>query len=509
MKTHNILSLLLLIGATLFLSSCSNDNELDVDTSTINPTNPAPTIELPNFVAYNTGTTPVLPEGIEFDYNREAFIISSAATGAINIVGRDGAFSNLVAPTVFGGNGTFGLQLDAATNRLLTVSSNLQNPTIANLFIFNLADGSLIHNIDLSTFSPGLNFVNDVAVDNVGNAYVTNSDQGIIFKVEVDGTASIFFQDNSFTPADPTMETGFNGIEYHKNGYLIISHYESNKIYKLDLTNPTALQEVILPEGFVRGGDGIYLANNELVVVNNNGVPFVSKFVSTDDWNSATLEGDTYATGDIFPTAVVKVGEEYMINNSYFNFPAYDNTPVNYLIAKANFDFSKRYTGSSSEIPRINSPVMPIGYGNSYPDYFYTNCNTPIATGLPDLQGDWSEETVVIGGEEFPAQTDAHSERIEQCGDRVLIISHGILHEFFLTDDSMYHGVNDINPQGQPIHASGRFENNTLILTPIFPPQLGITVPDVTRELVQDDSGNPVLQFFNFQLGSIRYLRKN
>ena len=228
---HNILSLLLLIGATLFLSSCNNDDELDVDISTIDPTDPEPTIELPNFVAYNTGMTPILPEGIEFDYEREAFIISSAATGAINLVGTDGVLSNLVSPALFGGNGTFGLQIDAATDRLLAVSSNLQNPTVANLYIFNLDDGSLIHNVDLSTFSPGLNFVNDVAVDDSGNAYVTNSDQGIIFKVTMEGTASIFFQDDNFTTADPTIETGFNGIEYHEDNYLIISHYFTNKIF--------------------------------------------------------------------------------------------------------------------------------------------------------------------------------------------------------------------------------------------------------------------------------------
>ena len=73
----------------------------------------------------------------------------------------------------------------------------------------------------------------------------------------------------------------------------------------------------------------------------------------------------------------------------------------------------------------------------------------------------------------------------------------------------MYNGVNDADPQGQPVHASGRFENYTLILRPIFPPQAGVTLPDVTRELVQDDNGTDVLKFFNAQLQSIRYLKKN
>ncbi|MDA7501903.1 hypothetical protein N8482_01380 [Chitinophagales bacterium] len=467
------------------------------------------TIDLPNFVAYNTGTLPLLPEGIEFDSNRASFIVSSAAGAGVSLVGLDGAVSFLVPPPFFGGNGTFGLQIDEANDRLLVVSSNLQNPTVANLFIFTLSDGSLIHNVDLSNFSPGLNFVNDVAVDSEGNAYVSNSDQGIIFKVTMEGTASVFFQDNDFSPADPSTETGFNGIEYHENDYLIVSHYESNKIYKLPIANPNAIEEVLLPEGFIRGGDGIFLAGNELVVVSNNGVPFVSKFVSTDDWISASIAGDTYATGDIFPTAVVKVGEDYMIGNSYFNFPAYGNTPLNYLISKASFDSSTRYSGFSSDIPRINTPVVPIGYGGTYPEHFYANCISAITLGIPDLQGDWTEQTVVIGGQNYPAQPAIHSERIEQCGNRILIVSSNILQEVFVGDDTMYNGVNDINPLGQASHATGRFENNTLILSPVLPPQLGITLPDVTRELIQDDDGNPVLKYFNAQLQSIRYLKKN
>ena len=505
MKSFSLSQYLLALAFLCLFAACKDDDEMTTD-----PDPPVlPIIELPNFVAFSSGANPMLPEGIEFDYDRESFVISSAVGAGINLVSTSGAVSPLVTPQVFGGNGIFGLQIDRDHDRLLAVSSNLQNPMVANLFIFKLSDGSMIHNVDLSTLRPGLNFVNDVAVDANGDAYVSNSDQGVIFKVDMDGNASVFFEDANFAPADPTMETGFNGIEYHPNNYLIISHYETSKFYKLDLSNPTEMKEVSLPAGFVVGGDGIYLDENELVVVNNSAVGFVSKFETTDDWASGTLSGDTYATGDIFPTAVVKVNDTYMISNSYFNYPAYANNPVNYLISKATFDNSERFAGSSSELPRVNTPIMPFGYGTSYPAPFYADCSTPIGTGISDLRGDWTEQTVTIGGIEFPAQAGAHSERIEQCGNRILIVSTGALHEVFLDDDSMYNGVNDVNPMGQPIHATGRFENNTMILTPIFPPQSGVMLPDVTRELIQDDNGVEVLKFFNAQLQSIRYLKKN
>ena len=97
----------------------------------------------------------------------------------------------------------------------------------------------------------------------------------------------------------------------------------------------------------------------------------------------------------------------------------------------------------------------------------------------------------------------------DRSGNRILVVSEGVLHEVFLDDDSMYNGVNDVNTQGQPIHATGSFDNNTLVLKPVFPPQTGITLPGVTRELIQDDNGNDVLKFFNPILGSIRYCLRN
>ncbi len=494
----------LALCSLIFMTSCSDDD----DVSTTIPDGGS-TIVVPDFVAFNTGTTPVFPEGIEFDTDREAFLISSAASGAINMVSKEGTVSNLVPASVFGGSGTFGLQIDKTNNRLLAVASNIQDPTTANLFIFNLTDGSLIHNVNLAALTSGLTFSNDVAVDNDGNAYVTNSDKGIIFKVTMDGTASIFFNDSTYAPSDPQTETGFNGIDFHPNGYLLIVHRTTNRILKLDISNPTTLTEVSLPAGYINGGDGIYLDNNEMVVVSNGGAPFVTKFESSNDWSSAVVSGDTYATGDVFPTTVVKVGDEYMVNNSYFNYPAYGNTPVNYFIAKANFDFDKRYSGTSQELPRVNTPIVPLLYGTSYPAPFYADCTTAIASGLPNMQGDWTEQTVTVAGTEYPANTTPHSERIEQCGSRILVVSNGVLHEVFTADDTMYNGVNDVNPMGQQIHSKGRFENNTLILTPVFPTQSGITLPNVTRELIQDDGGNDVLKFFNPQLGSTRYLVKN
>jgi len=396
-------------------------------------------------ITYNILNLPVLPEGIEYDPTREAFLISSALGGAINMVRTDGTFSNLIPQGVFNGNGTFGLQIDTLNDRLLAVGDNIQDPTAAWLFRFELASGTLIDSIDLAAVPTGpgalLNYVNDVAVDAEGNAYVTNSDKGVIYKVDTSGAASVFFQDNTLAPSNPATLNGFNGIEYHPNGYLLVVHSENDKIYKIMLNNPSQATEVSLPAGFLRSGDGMFLDDDELVVISNAAnaaatpdpsdprVPFVAKFRSSDDWNLALLEGDTYATGDVFPTTVVKVEGDYFINYAYFNYLAYQSNPVNFIISKASFDAEQRYVGSSTEIPRVNTPVVPFSYGAAYPEPYYSGCTTPLAEGVPDLSGEWVETTVSINGAAITPQPNPRRERIEQCGNRILIASNGVLNE--------------------------------------------------------------------------------
>lgn len=125
------------------------------------------------------------------------------------------------------------------------------------------------------------------------------------------------------------------------------------------------------------------------------------------------------------------------------------------------------------------------------------------------MTGDWLETTVTINGVEIPALPIPRRERIEQCGNRILIMSNGVLHEVFEADATLFNGVNDVAPTGMPAHLTGRFEENVFILTPVVTDTNQI-VSNITRELIQDDDGNDVIKYVNPQLGmdSTRYLRQ-
>jgi len=69
----------------------------------------------------------------------------------------------------------------------------------------------------------------------------------------------------------------------------------------------------------------------------------------------------------------------------------------------------------------------------------------------------------------------------------------------------MFNGVNDVDPNGFPAHFAGNFEGDVFLLSP-FVTDTNQVVQAITRELIQDDAGNPVLKLSNPNVGTIRYL---
>ena len=91
-------------------------------------------------------------------------------------------------------------------------------------------------------------FANDVAVAADGTAYVTDTFAGVIYRVDTDYQASVFYQPDT---ADPL---GFNGIVVHPDGYLLVAGGET--LWKVPLDSPDESAPVALPEA-VPGQDGM------------------------------------------------------------------------------------------------------------------------------------------------------------------------------------------------------------------------------------------------------------
>jgi hypothetical protein len=111
----------------------------------------------------------------------------------------------------------------------------------------------------------------------------------------------------------------------------------------------------------------------------------------------------------------------------------------------------------ASDIPVAHTPP---GFWKTFPAPVLARCSEPLAPGAPDLRGVWAGDA---GGK-------THIERIQQCGDRVVIESEGVTHDM-RADGILAHGVDDIAAGSSlPIKVAAVFENNGLSLKPFGGP---------------------------------------
>lgn len=249
-----------------------------------------------------------------YDRFNNRFYVSSTTRGDIGIVGADGSYSVFTDDPIL--TSTTGLEIDEA--RKLLYVANAPN----GVGVYDINTGSRVRYINLADLLPGAPiFINDIALDPQGNAYVTNSFSPVIYKITPDGTASIFFQNTAFATGPGRF--GFNGIEYGNSngGYLLVAFSAANQIVKIPVDNTAAYSVVQLSETLA-GPDGLLLSKDgkQLIVVNNagGGPGKVISFVSDDKWTTATATS-TFATGAVFPTTATSNGKDVFVLYAYLN----------------------------------------------------------------------------------------------------------------------------------------------------------------------------------------------
>ncbi len=138
----------------------------------------------------------------------------------------------------------------------------------------------------------------------------------------------------------------------------------------------------------------------------------------------------------------------------------------------------------AGEIPVAHTPEG--GWHGDMPPPVLAGCTEPLAPGAPDLRGIWKAYRAEQAGSELTDHPIArHIERIEQCGDRVVITGGRIIHDM-RADGVLEHGVDDVLEADLKtrIRVAARFLDGRLEL---FPGGIRDGVaPLVTRELMAD-----------------------
>ncbi len=137
------------------------------------------------------------------------------------------------------------------------------------------------------------------------------------------------------------------------------------------------------------------------------------------------------------------------------------------------------------DIPVAHTPEG--GWHGEMPPLILAGCTEPLASGAPDLRGLWQAYEVEQAGELLPDHPlSRHIERVEQCGNRVVITADRIIHDM-RADGTLEHGVNDVAGADltTEVHVAAVFAGGRLDLHPdgIDPAR----PPPVTREVVDGE----------------------
>ena len=235
------------------------------------------------------GATRQYPEGIAYSPTLDKFLVSSLTQGKVGLVDQKGRYADLIKDDklissvgmkvrgmlLYVCNGDQGISDKSTTQTTLKT---------AGLFVYDLTSGQNLRRVDLAALLPtASHYANDMAFDDQGNAYVTDSFAPVIYKVPADSTRpTIFINSPLFAGA---QGINLNGIVYHPDKYLIVVKSNEGKLFKIDLANPNNVSEitgVALPNG-----DGMVLYNNDLYVVSNRNR--VSQVRSSDGWKTASI----------------------------------------------------------------------------------------------------------------------------------------------------------------------------------------------------------------------------
>ena len=130
---------------------------------------------------------------------------------------------------------------------------------------------------------------------------------------------------------------------------------------------------------------------------------------------------------------------------------------------------------TADEIPVAHSPVG--GYGDAFPAAVLADCTEPLVDGAPDLRGMWKSADVTINGEPAPADHRGwrHFQRVEQCGDRIVITGNGVIHDM-RADGTIENGVHDVleSDHETEIVVVASYEDGVHVLRPVGLPGIEV-----------------------------------
>lgn len=270
------------------------------------------------------------PESVTSTAAGTLYTGSFAAGGIFRVPPNTAEAEVWIKPGAFGTRSILGVLADEKSGTLWACSNDLSALGVAGP---SEVKGSWLKGFDLQTgagkisarFPGKKNFCNDIAVDQAGGVYVTNSFKPQILKLNPATQTLDVWLDNAQFSA-PAGAFGLDGIAFAADGDLYVDTFSSAKMFRIDvkdgkpgavtpieLSQPVQLTDALRP----LGGDAFLLIE---------GVGRLDRV--TIDGNEATVE--TLKDGLNGPTGVTAVGDTAWVSEGQLKhlFSRIDPNPV-------------------------------------------------------------------------------------------------------------------------------------------------------------------------------------
>ncbi|MDV8023726.1 superoxide dismutase [Rhodococcus sp. IEGM 1330] len=311
-------------ATTLLLTACGSSESTPTPTDGTTPasTSASSTTSNPSSATvYNLPGTGVFPEGITAA--DDTFYVTSTSDGAVfrGTVGSPDV-SVFLPGGADGRTAAAGIDVTDEDDRAdyLVIAGG----ATGKVWVYDADSGDLV-----ATFTNGLGadatFLNDVAIADNGDAYVTDSRSPALFRIPVEqmtaGTQDAPLE--TFVSFDGTpfaYGEGFNAngiVENDDESALIVVQSSTGNLYRIDKTSKEITQ-VDLGGATLMNGDGMEMDDDTLYVVRNRD-GLISKVDLNDDGRSGSVTGEITDPSFAYPTTVAAMDDRLFVVNSQFD----------------------------------------------------------------------------------------------------------------------------------------------------------------------------------------------
>ncbi|KAI3892197.1 hypothetical protein MKX03_026859 [Papaver bracteatum] len=268
-----------------------------------------------------------LRECSKWDDVNHRFLVSYMEGGIGEIVVSDNDHQTVIAERTvikeseLSGNASLGIVIDRPRNRLVVASADVLGNLFSAVAAYDLTTWNRLFLTHLSGSGDGKAFADDVAVDEEGNAYITDAKQSKIWKVGVNGELLSIIKSPLFTFKEWYENLiALNGIVYHPDGFLLVIHTVNGALYKINTKTEEVKLVKLVGGGSLRFGDGLELLDSSRLIVAGN--PSARLVESSDGWETAVVVGKFFGPlHRVATSATVKDGKVYLNHLVGFGIP--------------------------------------------------------------------------------------------------------------------------------------------------------------------------------------------